>query len=66
MKNTSPASTRGRCACRRTPSAPFRDVWATAGPRGFYVGLTINYIKVAPTVGLSFMTYEAVKTALGL
>jgi hypothetical protein len=30
------------------------------------VGLSINYVKVAPTVGLSFFTYEAIKDLLGI
>jgi solute carrier family 25 protein 16 len=37
-----------------------------SGPRGFFVGLTIGYVKVVPLAAVSFYTYERVKTLLGI
>lgn len=39
-------------------------IFAKEGIRGFFVGLSINYIKVAPTTGVSFVTYEYLKNLL--
>lgn len=36
-----------------------------AGLRGFYVGLSIGYLKVVPMTAVSFMTWEAGKRLLG-
>lgn len=36
------------------------------GPRALYKGLTLNYIRVVPSVAISFATYEAMKDLLGL
>lgn len=36
-----------------------------AGLRGFYVGLSIGYLKVVPMTAVSFMTWEAGKRFLG-
>ncbi|KAK4456735.1 mitochondrial carrier domain-containing protein [Cladorrhinum samala] len=36
------------------------------GFRGFFVGLTIGYVKVVPMVAASFYTYERLKTAFGI
>lgn len=36
------------------------------GLRGFFVGLTIGYVKVVPMVAASFYTYERLKTAFGI
>jgi len=44
----------------------FRELWREGGIRSFYIGLSINYIKVAPTVGLSFVTNETVRRFLGI
>ena len=30
------------------------------------MGLTINYVKVAPAVGISFVMYEKIKKLLGI
>lgn len=36
------------------------------GPRALYKGLSLNYIRVVPSVAISFATYEAMKDLLGL
>lgn len=36
------------------------------GFRGFFVGLTIGYVKVIPMVAVSFYTYERMKLAFGI
>lgn len=41
-----------------------RDIMRTKGIKGFYVGLTIGYIKVVPMVATSFYVYERMKYAL--
>ena len=38
----------------------------TEGVRKLYIGLSINYIKVAPAHALSFVTYEWAKTKLNI
>lgn len=36
------------------------------GPKGFFVGLTIGYVKVIPMAAVSFYTYERMKLVLGI
>ncbi|KAJ1852529.1 coenzyme A transporter [Coemansia sp. RSA 720] len=43
-----------------------RDVWGSAGLRGFFVGLTIGYVKVVPMFAISFYTYEKLKAVFDL
>ena len=43
-----------------------RMVWLERGWRGFFVGLTIGYVKVAPMVAVSFYVYERGKWWLGI
>lgn len=43
-----------------------QSVWKTAGWRGFYVGLSIGYLKVAPMNAVSFATWVGLKDVLGL
>lgn len=43
-----------------------RKVWLESGFRGFWVGLTIGYMKVIPMVATSFFTYERLKWRLGI
>ena len=43
-----------------------RRIWAEKGARGFWVGLTIGYVKVVPMVAVSFWVYERGKLALGI
>ncbi|KCV71936.1 hypothetical protein H696_01345 [Fonticula alba] len=39
----------------------FGHILRTEGWRGLYVGLSINFIKVAPVTGISFLAYEQLK-----
>ncbi|KAH3678208.1 hypothetical protein WICMUC_001637 [Wickerhamomyces mucosus] len=41
-------------------------IWKENGIKGFYVGLSIGYIKVIPMVACSFYVYERCKYHLGL
>ena len=41
-----------------------RTVWKQGGWRGFFVGLSIGYLKVVPMTGVSFAVWEAMKTVL--
>lgn len=41
-------------------------IWSENGFRGFWVGLTIGYIKVVPMVATSFLVYERLKWAFGV
>ena len=41
-----------------------RQVFKKEGIRGFFVGLSINYLKVGPSTGVAFVTYEYVKEKL--
>ena len=41
-------------------------IWLERGWRGFFVGLTIGYIKVVPMVATSFYVYERGKWFLGI
>ncbi|KAJ1733504.1 coenzyme A transporter [Coemansia biformis] len=43
-----------------------RQVWSSAGARGFFVGLTIGYVKVVPMFAVSFYTYEKLKAIFDL
>lgn len=43
-----------------------RLIFAESGMRGFFVGLSIGYIKVVPMVACSFYVYERSKTFLGI
>lgn len=41
-------------------------IWRERGFGGFFVGLTIGYVKVVPMVAVSFYTYERMKEYLGI
>lgn len=41
-----------------------RKIWLECGFRGFWVGLTIGYIKVVPMYAVAFFVYERVKGTL--
>ncbi|RPA93865.1 mitochondrial carrier [Choiromyces venosus 120613-1] len=43
-----------------------REIWRAGGVRGFFVGLSIGYVKVVPMVATSFFVYERSKTFLGV
>lgn len=43
-----------------------RTVWLENGFRGFFVGLTIGYIKVVPMVAAGFFAYERFKWWFGI
>lgn len=43
-----------------------RFILRTQGIRGLFIGLSINYIKVAPTTAISFFVYEQMKHLLHL
>ncbi|RCH89863.1 hypothetical protein CU097_008442 [Rhizopus azygosporus] len=44
--------------------ATVTDIYRVKGFKGFYVGLTIGYIKVVPMFAISFTTYEYMKRLL--
>ncbi|KAH7059547.1 mitochondrial carrier domain-containing protein [Linnemannia elongata] len=41
-----------------------RRLYIAKGVRGFFVGLSIGYLKVTPLIAISFTVYERMKTAL--
>ncbi|CAE6443486.1 unnamed protein product [Rhizoctonia solani] len=43
-----------------------RSIWLKQGWRGFYVGLSVGYVKVVPMTAVSFMCWEAGKRLLGV
>jgi solute carrier family 25 (mitochondrial carrier protein), member 16 len=43
-----------------------RMIWMERGWKGFFVGLTIGYVKVVPMVAVSFYVYERGKWWLGI
>ncbi|KAH7150118.1 mitochondrial carrier domain-containing protein [Dactylonectria estremocensis] len=51
-----------RLRIRETASMIFRE----RGISGFFIGLTIGYVKVIPMVAVSFYTYERMKLAFGI
>jgi len=42
------------------------EIWRKGGVRGFYVGLTIGYLKVVPMTAISFTVWQAGKNVLGV
>ncbi|KTW32310.1 uncharacterized protein T551_00401 [Pneumocystis jirovecii RU7] len=43
---------------RRGICATALEIWKTSGYRGFFVGLTISYVKAIPMISSSFFIYE--------
>ncbi|KAM0754549.1 mitochondrial carrier [Meredithblackwellia eburnea MCA 4105] len=43
-----------------------KGVWKSSGWRGFFVGLSIGYLKVAPMNAVSFATWVGLKRVFGL
>ncbi|KAF9398622.1 hypothetical protein BGZ94_005955, partial [Podila epigama] len=43
-----------------------RQLYIAKGFRGFFVGLSIGYLKVTPMVAISFTVYERMKTLLDI
>jgi solute carrier family 25 (mitochondrial carrier protein), member 16 len=43
-----------------------RMIWMERGWQGFFIGLTIGYVKVVPMVAVSFYVYERGKWWLGI
>ncbi|PNT69917.1 hypothetical protein BRADI_2g02880v3 [Brachypodium distachyon] len=41
-----------------------RQILQKEGPRGFYRGIVPEYLKVVPSVGIAFMTFEVLKSLL--
>ncbi|KAH9904642.1 mitochondrial carrier [Epithele typhae] len=41
-------------------------IWTARGPRGFYVGLTIGYLKVVPMTAVSFTVWQWARRVLDL
>ena len=42
------------------------NIWKEAGLKGFWVGLTIGYVKVVPMAAVSFFVYDRMKVILGV
>lgn len=51
---------------RLTMSEVARTIISERGWKGFYVGLTIGYVKVVPMVATSFYAYERLKIVFGI
>jgi len=51
---------------RLTIAETMRRIWLERGIKGFFVGLTIGYVKVVPMVAVSFYVYERSKWLLGI
>ncbi|KAE8363382.1 mitochondrial carrier domain-containing protein [Aspergillus caelatus] len=43
-----------------------RTIWLERGFRGFWVGLSIGYLKIIPMTAVSFFVYERMKWSLGI
>ena len=51
---------------RLTMTEVTKNIYKARGPRGFYVGLGIGYVKVVPMVATSFYVYERMKVVFGI
>ncbi|CAG8532041.1 13553_t:CDS:2 [Acaulospora colombiana] len=43
-----------------------KTIWNTSGFRGFFVGLSIGYLKVTPMVAVSFTVYNRMKLLMNI
>ena len=43
-----------------------RAIWTRAGVRGFFVGLSIGYLKIVPMNAVSFAVWQGMKRVLEL
>ncbi|KAI0749537.1 mitochondrial carrier [Daedaleopsis nitida] len=43
-----------------------RTIWTSRGWRGFYVGLSIGYLKVIPMTAISYTVWQGLKPVFGL
>jgi solute carrier family 25 (mitochondrial carrier protein), member 16 len=43
-----------------------KAVWAARGWRGFFVGLSVGYLKIVPMTAVSFAVWQSGKRALGV
>lgn len=53
-------------APQRSMTDLFKHIVRTEGVRGLYRGLTPNFMKVIPSVSISYVVYEYLKIALGV
>ncbi|CAH0404206.1 unnamed protein product [Chilo suppressalis] len=53
----------GRYACGTIPGT-VRHVYRSEGWRGFFKGLSMNWVKGPIAVGISFATYDAIRSSL--
>jgi solute carrier family 25 protein 16 len=47
-------------------SETVRAIWQSGGWKGFYVGLSIGYLKVVPMTAVSFAVWQGTKRLLGV
>lgn len=57
-------ASRGKSRTAKGLADTIKEIYAKRGPRGFFVGLTIGYIKVVPMSAVSFMVFEGVNRFL--
>lgn len=50
--------------CKSSITGTIRQIFQKEGLRGFYRGIVPEYLKVVPSVGIAFMTYETLKSLL--
>ncbi|KAF0920898.1 hypothetical protein E2562_037591 [Oryza meyeriana var. granulata] len=50
--------------CKSSITVTVRQIFQKEGLRGFYRGIGPEYLKVVPSVGIAFMTYETLKSLL--
>ena len=43
-----------------------RGIWARGGPQGFFVGLSIGYLKIVPMNAVSFAVWQSMKRLFDL